>query len=136
MDQTLVDRMWEYLNAGLAMDVEALDALYDPEFENVRFDGAGLVVTLVKEQFMARFRALGAQGQRVGETLDGVSFLATTEYGDQGTIVMRRVEGGLPALYTFVWRRENGRWTTLVREFTFERDLSGLLAMVRAAAEA
>ncbi|KQV24228.1 MULTISPECIES: nuclear transport factor 2 family protein [unclassified Kitasatospora] len=133
MDQSLVDRMWEYLNAGLAMDVEALDALYDPEFENVRFDGAGQVVTLVKEQFMARFRAVRAQGQRVGETLDDVSFLTTSEYGGQGTIVMRRAEEGVPVLYTFVWRREQGRWTTLVREFTFEQDLSGLLAMVRAA---
>ncbi|WP_457030467.1 nuclear transport factor 2 family protein [Kitasatospora sp. P5_F3] len=133
MDQALVDRMWEYLNAGLAMDVEALDALYDPEFENVRFDGAGQVVTLVKEQFMARFRAVRAQGQVVGEALDDVTFLTTSEYGGQGTIVMRRVNEGGPVLYTFVWRREQGRWTTLVREFTFEQDLGGLLAMVRAA---
>ncbi len=46
---------------------------------------------------------------------------------------MRRVNEGGPVLYTFVWRREQGRWTTLVREFTFEQDLGGLLAMVRAA---
>ncbi|MER5865696.1 nuclear transport factor 2 family protein [Kitasatospora sp. NPDC002040] len=133
MDQALVDRMREYLDAGLAMDVEALDALYDPEFENVRFDPEGRVVTLVKDQFMARFRALRAQGQRIGETLDDVTFLTTSEYGGQGTIVMRRVPEGVPTLYTFVWRRDQDGWGTLVREFSFERDLGGLLAMVRAA---
>ncbi|MBT2468124.1 nuclear transport factor 2 family protein [Streptomyces sp. ISL-66] len=133
MDQSLVERMREYLNAGLAMDVEALDALYDPDFENIRCDEAGQVVTLTKGEFMARFRALRDQGQRVGETVDDVRFLATTVYGDQGSIVMHRLEDGVPARYNFVWHREGSRWATLVREFTFERDITPLIQMVQAA---
>lgn len=133
MDQSLVERMWEYLNAGLAMDVEALDALYDPDFENIRCDESGQVVTLTKDEFMARFRALRDQGQRVGETVDDVRFLATTVYGGQGTIVMHRLEEGVPARYNFVWQWEDGRWATLVREFTFERDITPLVQMVQAA---
>ncbi|MFI9328286.1 nuclear transport factor 2 family protein [Kitasatospora sp. NPDC052868] len=133
MDQQLVERMREYLDAGLAMDVEALDALYDEEFENLRVDGAGRSVTLTKARFMARFRAMKEQGVTVGESIDDVTFVATTAYGGVGSIIMRREEGGVPALYNFVWRQEDGRWTTLLREFTVDRDLSGLLAMVRSA---
>lgn len=133
MDQSLVDRMQEYLNAGLAMDVDALDALYDPEFENVRCDEAGQVVILGKDAFMGRFRMLRELGQTVGEAIDDVRHLATTVYGPHGAIVVRRVKDGSPVLYTFVWRREDGRWTTLLREFTFDKDITPLLRAVRAA---
>ncbi|WP_405760854.1 nuclear transport factor 2 family protein [Streptomyces sp. NBC_00045] len=133
MDQSLVERMREYLNAGLAMDVEALDALYDPDFENIRCDEAGQVVILTKGQFMARFRALREQGQRIGERVDDVRFLATTVYGGQGTIVMHRINEGVPVLYNFVWRWEDGGWTTLVREFTFDKDITPLIRMAEAA---
>ncbi|MDF5751173.1 hypothetical protein [Spongiactinospora sp. TRM90649] len=53
MNQTLVDSMWTYLKAGLAMDIDALDRIYDPEFEYVRVDQAGQTITLTKDQFMA-----------------------------------------------------------------------------------
>uniref|UniRef100_A0AAU2JHG4 Nuclear transport factor 2 family protein n=1 Tax=Streptomyces sp. NBC_00049 TaxID=2903617 RepID=A0AAU2JHG4_9ACTN len=135
MDQMLVNRMREYFDAGLAMDVERLDALYDPQFENLRFDEAGRVVSLTKEQFMARFRALRAQGQRVGESTDDVDFLATSVYGDHASIFMRRVKDGVPVLYDFVWRLEGGRPATILREFTFDKDISRLAEMVRAAGE-
>ncbi|MEU7029121.1 nuclear transport factor 2 family protein [Streptomyces sp. NPDC046275] len=130
MDQALVERMWEYLNAGLAMDVEALDAIYDPHFENVRCDEDGRVVTLAKEQFMARFRALRDRGVKIGEALDDVRLLATSVYDGHGSVVMRRVRDGEPVLYTFVWRQEGGRWSTLLREFTYEKDLGALMALV------
>ncbi|WOX23739.1 nuclear transport factor 2 family protein [Streptomyces solicathayae] len=130
MDQSLVDRMWEYLNAGLAMDVEGLDALYDPGFENVRFDEEGRVVTLTKDQFMARFRALRDQGMKVGESLDDLSLLATSVYDGHGSIIVRRVKDDVPVLYNFVWRRQDGRWTTLVREFTFHKDITDLVRMI------
>ncbi|MFJ7160091.1 nuclear transport factor 2 family protein [Streptomyces sp. NPDC101118] len=130
LDESLVARMWEYLHAGLAMDVETLDALYDPEFTNIRADGAGRTVTLTKAQFMSRFRALRARGERVGESVDDIRFVATTVCDDQGTIVMRRAEDDAPALYLYVWRRRDGQWSTLVREFTFEHDLSALLAQI------
>ncbi|GAA1079466.1 MULTISPECIES: hypothetical protein [Kitasatospora] len=133
MDRSLVARMREYLNAGLAMDVEALDVLYDPGFENIRVDEAGQVAILTKEQFMTRFRTLRDQGQRVGEDIDDVRFLATSEHGDQGTVVMHRVQHGVPIRYGFVWRREDGRWTTLLREFTFEKDISPLLRIMKSA---
>ncbi|MFI9786308.1 nuclear transport factor 2 family protein [Kitasatospora sp. NPDC051984] len=135
MDETLVERMRAYLAAGLAMDVDALDALYDSEFENVRVDEAGRSVVLTKADFMARFRSLREQGMRVGDSIDDVRFVATSRHGDQGTVIMYRTEGGGDlARYSYVWRRENGQWTTLLREFTFERDLSGLLRMMADAA--
>ncbi|MCP2203106.1 protein of unknown function (DUF4440) [Lentzea flava] len=128
-----MDSMRTYLRAGLAMDVEKLDELYDPAFVNVRVDEAGQVVTLTKDQFMARFRALREQGQKVGDSIDDISFPATSVFGDSGAVVMRRVEEGVPALYTFIWRLEDGRPVTLLREFTFEKDLSGLVEMIRSA---
>ncbi|MFF8601359.1 hypothetical protein ACF065_22965 [Streptomyces sp. NPDC015232] len=130
MDQALVERMWEYLDAGLAMDVEALDALYDQAFENVRCDEDGRVVILAKERFMARFRALRDRGVKIGEALDDVRLLATSVYDGHGSVVMRRVKDGQPVLYAFVWRHEGGRWTTLLREFTYEKDLGALTALV------
>ncbi|MFD4134082.1 hypothetical protein [Streptomyces goshikiensis] len=131
MNQALVDSMWTYLKAGLAMDVDALDRLYDPEFQNVRVDQAGQAITLTKDQFMARFRALSEQGQKIGESVDDVTFPATTDIGDQAAIMMRRVKDGKPVLYTFIWRMENGRPTTILRELTFDRDISYLLRLTR-----
>ncbi|WP_426364622.1 hypothetical protein [Streptomyces sp. E-08] len=134
MDQTLVDRMRGYLDAGLAMDVETLDALYDPAFENVRCDEEGLAVTLTKDMFMSRFRALKARGVSVGESVDDATFLTTSTYDGYGSVVMHRVKEGLPVLYTFVWRRDpQGGWGTLLREFTYEKDISHLVQMMETA---
>ncbi|MFE6848297.1 hypothetical protein [Streptomyces sp. NPDC057686] len=130
VNRSLVNRMGEYLNAGLAMDVEWLDALYDSSFENIRFDEDGQVVTLTKNQFMARFRALREQGLKVGESLDEVRLLATSVYDGHGSIIMRRVQEGVPVLYNFVWRWQDGRWTTLLREFTFHKDITSLVSMI------
>ncbi|NUR30835.1 MAG: hypothetical protein HOV83_34140 [Catenulispora sp.] len=131
MNEALVDAMGSYLKAGLEMDVDALDAFYDPEFENVRVDQAGRTITLTKDAFMSRFRALREQGQRIGESIDDASFPATTDLGDQAAIVMRRVKDGVPVFYTFVWRVEDGRPTTILRELTFDQDISYLLKMVQ-----
>ncbi|MCX4546925.1 hypothetical protein [Streptomyces sp. NBC_01565] len=131
MNQALVDSMWAYLKAGLAMDVDALDRLYDPKFQNVRVDQAGQTITLTKDQFMARFRALREQGQTIGESVDDVTFPATTDLGDQAAIMMRRVKDGEPVLYTFIWRMTDGRPTTILRELTFDRDISDLLRLTR-----
>lgn len=120
MDQSLVDRTLDYLSAGPAGDAAALDAVCDPGFESVRCDGAGRVVTLSRAEFMACVRVPRDQGwERVGE----ISCLATSEYNGLGMVVVRRVQrGGVPVLCTFVWRREKGEWTTLLREFTFVLD--------------
>ncbi|GJF31203.1 hypothetical protein KNE206_39030 [Kitasatospora sp. NE20-6] len=121
MDQQLVDRVWEYLNAGQTVDVEALDALYDPEFASVRCD-AGRVVTVTKDRCLAGFRALRAQGCTAGGTLDDVRVLAAGVHDGHGAVVVRRVRDGAAVLHTFVWRREDGRWGALLREFTFDED--------------
>lgn len=131
MNQALVEGMRGYLRAGLDMDLDALDRIYDPAFENVRVDQSGQTVTLTKEHFMARFRALREQGQRIGESVDDVTFPATSDLGDQSVIVMRRAKDGEPVLYTFVWRMAAGRPTTILREFTFDRDVSYLLRLVQ-----
>ena len=91
------------------------------------------MITLTKDQFMARFRALREQGQKVGESIDDITFPATSVFGDSGAVVMRRVEEGAPALYTFIWRLEDGEPTTILREFTFEKDITGLLEMIKSA---
>lgn len=118
MDQSLVDRTLDYLSAGPARDVAALDAVCAPGFESVRCDGAGRVVTVSRAEFMARVRAPRAQ-ERVGD----ISVLVTSEYdGGQGVVIVRRVQGGVPVLCTFIWRREEGKWTTLLREFTLVLD--------------
>jgi hypothetical protein len=127
MNQALVDAMRTYLTAGLAMDVDALDRLYDPDFQNVRVDRAGRTVTLTKAQFMTRFRALRDQGRTIGDSTDDVTFPATTDLGDQAAIVMRRVQNGDPVLYTFIWRLTEGHPTTILRELTFDPDLTYLL---------
>jgi hypothetical protein len=132
MNQALVDSMRTYLDAGQAMDVDKLDQLYDPAFENVRVDRSGQTVTLTKAHFMARFRALLEQGQSVGDSVDDVTFPATTDFGDQAAIIMRRAENDVPALYTFIWRMEEGRPTTILREITFDEDISYLVKMLQA----
>jgi hypothetical protein len=100
-------------------------------FENVRVDRSGQAITLTKDQFMARFRALRDQGRRIGESVDDVTFPATTDFGDQAAIMMRRVKEGEPVLYAFIWRMADGRPTTILRELTFDRDIGYLLTLTR-----
>ncbi|MFI1104965.1 hypothetical protein [Streptomyces melanogenes] len=121
MDQSLVDRTLDYLSAGAAGDVAALDAVHDPGFENIRCDGAGRVVALSRAAFLSRAGAPRERG-RAGERMGDIGFLATSEYDGHGAVIVRRVQGGAPVLCTFVWRREEGEWTTLLREFTFAPD--------------
>jgi hypothetical protein len=116
----------------MAMDLDRLDAIYDDEFENLRVDQAGRSITLAKEQFMARFRALKAQGQTIGESVDDATFPASTAFGDHALIVMRRIKNDEPVQYAFIWRLVDGRPATILRELTFDHDISYLLAMVAA----
>jgi ketosteroid isomerase-like protein len=132
MHQALADAMRDYFDAGMAMDIDRLDAIYDDEFENLRVDRAGRSITLSKAQFMARFRALKARGETVGESVDDVTFPASNVFGDHALIVMRRVENDEPVQYAFVWRLADGRPATILRELTFDHDISYLLAMVAA----
>ncbi|WP_180357521.1 nuclear transport factor 2 family protein [Streptomyces sp. TLI_146] len=113
-----MDRTLDYLSAGAAGDVAALDAVHDPGFESIRCDGAGRVVALSRAEFLSLVRAPRERGQR-GERMGDIGFLATSEYDGHGAVIVRRVQGGVPVLCTFVWRREEGEWTTLLRAFTF-----------------
>jgi hypothetical protein len=133
MHQALVDAMQEYFDAGMTMDLDRLDAIYDDEFENLRVDQAGRSITLAKDQFMARFRALKAQGQTIGESVEDATFPASTAFGDHALIVMRRIKNDEPVQYAFIWRLVDGRPATILRELTFDHDISYLLAMVAAA---
>lgn len=130
MNEQLVNRMREYLNAGLDMDVDKLDALYDDAFENLRVDAAGRSVVLTKPMFMARFRALKEQGQAIGDSIDDVTFPGTTVFGDTGVILMRRVQDGETSEYTFIWRMADGRPATILREITHDKDVSYLIEML------
>ncbi|OAR26637.1 hypothetical protein A8W25_31585 [Streptomyces sp. ERV7] len=121
MDQSLVDRTLDYLSAGLAGDTRALDAVCDPGFENIRCDEAGRVVTLTRARFLSGFQTPGRQAY---EKAGAISPLVTSEYDGHGTVVVRRVQGSVPVLHTLVWRREEGEWRTLLREFTFVRGMA------------
>ncbi len=129
MDQRLICAMQEYFSAGGRMDVEELDRLYASDFENLRMDRDGRTIIFTKEQFMQRFRQMKAQAA-VYEPSDDIAFLATTVYDDHASVAMRRVKEGRPVLYNFVWRLHAGRPVEIVREFTVEEDLSGLIALV------
>ncbi|NUR72821.1 MAG: hypothetical protein HOU81_18565 [Hamadaea sp.] len=135
MYQPLIDAMRDYLDAGVTMDLDRLDARYDDEFENLRVDQAGQVVRLTKEQFMSRFVAMKAQGQAM-EPADDATFPATTLFGDFGTVIMRREKNGKPTLYAFTWRMADGKPTTILREFTFDDDLTYLIQIMAAASAA
>ncbi|GAB3846734.1 hypothetical protein ACFPIJ_39910 [Dactylosporangium cerinum] len=132
MYQPLVDAMQTYLEAGAAMDLDRLGACYDTDFQNLRIDLAGQVVPITKDQFMRRFSDMKARGLAL-EPADDATFPATTTFGDFGTIVMRRVKEDRPVLYAFVWRMVDGRPTTILREFTFEHDLTYLLQLMQGA---
>ncbi|MFJ3706802.1 hypothetical protein OG709_12395 [Streptomyces sp. NBC_01267] len=82
---------------------------------------------------MDRFRALRDRGRLVGEPTDDVTFVATSIYGGHASLIMRRVKEGAPVLYNFVWKLEAGRPTTMLREFTFDKDIANLVRMVQAA---
>jgi hypothetical protein len=132
MQQNLVDAMRTYLDAGATMDLDRLDACYDEEFENLRVDRAGQVVPITKAQFMQRFRDMKARGLSL-EPADDATFPAATTFGECGMIVMRRVKEGTPVLYAFIWRMRDGQPATILRELTFEDDLTYLIQLIRAA---
>ncbi|MEV0268025.1 hypothetical protein AB0H43_04545 [Hamadaea sp. NPDC050747] len=132
MEQLLVDAMRAYLAAGVAMDLDRLGACYDDEFQNLRVDQAGQVVTITKAQFMQRFADMKAQGKAL-EPADDATFPTATIFGDYGIVVMRRVKEGGPVMYAFVWRLRDGRPTTILRELSFEDDLTYLIKLMQSA---
>ncbi|CRK83219.1 hypothetical protein [Neobacillus massiliamazoniensis] len=125
----LLIAMEEYLNAGLEMDLEKLETIYAPNFENIRFDTSGRTINITKEQFMQRFRNMNDQGKKL-DSIDDVEFLTTTIYDNHGSVIMRRIKDGSPVLYNFVWIMKDGLPFSLVREFTFVEDLSYLINMI------
>lgn len=131
MNQLLVEAMRDYLAAGESMDLERLGGYYDDAFLNPRVDQAGQVVPITKAQFMQRFADMTANGMTL-EPADDASFPTTTTVGDIGIAIMRRVKDGLPVLYAFLWRLRDGQPTTILRELTFEHDLTDLIQMIQA----
>jgi hypothetical protein len=125
----LLIAMEEYLNAGLEMDLEKLETIYAPNFENIRVDTSGRTINITKEQFMQRFRNMNDQGKKL-DSIDDVEFLTTTIYDNHGSVIMRRIKDGSPVLYNFVWLMKDGLPFSLVREFTFVEDLSYLINMI------
>jgi len=130
MDRELVDAMRRYLAAGEVMDLNGLDACYDDDFLNLRVDGVGQVVQITKAQLMQRFAGMKAQGATLDPT-DDATFPVATRFDDFGVIVMRRVKNDLAVLYAFVWRLHDGKPTTILREFTFEHDLTDLIRIIQ-----
>lgn len=131
---SLIEAMEGYFQAGTVLDLDRLDATYAPDFINIRTDKIGQTVSITKEQFMLTFRRLKDGGGSTLGTTEDVQYVATTVYDDHGSVVLRRVKEGKPALYNFVWRMADGLPTTIIREFSVEEDLSALIGMIRGSA--
>lgn len=132
-NKALIEAMERYFQAGVELDLEQLEAIYAPDFVNIRTDKIGQTVSITKEQFMQTFRRLKEGGGTTLGTTEDVQYVATTVYDDHGSVVLHRVKEGKPALYNFVWRMNDGQPTAIVREFSVEEDLSGLISMMRGA---
>lgn len=126
----LIEMMEYYFKMGKNFNLEKLDALYANDFENVRMDKAGRMVKIGKAAFMERFRMIKAQGLSHGADND-IEILGTSVYDTMGSVLVKRNENNTPALYNFVWRMADGEPKELLREFTVEEDLSGLLEMMK-----
>jgi ketosteroid isomerase-like protein len=129
MNEPLLHAMQRYFEAGGRMDVDQLDSIYAEDFQNIRVDRAGRSIVFTKAQFMSRFRQMKAQAA-VYEPSDDITYLATNEFDDHASLLLRRIKDGLPVLYNFVWRVREGKPTEIIREFTVEDDLSALIALV------
>ena len=77
------------MNAGLEMDLEKMEAIYAPNFDNIRIDRSGRTISITKEQFMQRFRNINDPGKKL-DGIDDVEFLTTTIYDNHGAVIMRR----------------------------------------------
>ncbi|QHW35277.1 nuclear transport factor 2 family protein [Paenibacillus rhizovicinus] len=130
-NKSLIEAMEGYFQAGTLLDLDRLDAVYAPDFVNIRTDKIGQTVSITKEQFMETFRRLKDGGGTTLGTTEDVKYMATTVYDNHGSVVLRRTKEGTPVLYNFVWRMEGGLPTTIIREFSVEEDLSALISMIR-----
>lgn len=131
LNQQLIAAMNEYFQAGLMMDLNKMDALYDRNFENMRVDPTGRTILFTKADFMNRFHSMKASGESLADT-DDVKFIATNVFGDYGTVMMTRTKAGKTVLYNFIWKMQDGQPQTLIREVTFEDDLADLIELVQA----
>ncbi|WP_369383002.1 hypothetical protein [Streptomyces sp. cg36] len=105
MDQPLVERVLDWLSAGLAGDTAALDAACAPDFESIRCDEAGRVVKLTRQELLSGPHApKRCAGERTGE----IHLLTTSEYDGHEVALVRRAQQGTAVLHTFVWRAERG----------------------------
>ncbi|MEW9701770.1 hypothetical protein [Paenibacillus sp. SI8] len=130
-NKALIEAMEGYFQAGVALDLDRLEAIYAPDFVNIRTDKIGRSISITKEQFVQTFRRIKERGGTTLGTTEDVQYLTTTVYDDHGVVVLRREKEGKPALYNFVWRIKDGLPTAIVREFSVEEDLSALIGMIR-----
>ncbi|WP_141430524.1 hypothetical protein [Bacillus sp. 03113] len=130
MNSLLIDAMNEYLRAGLLMNLKKLDEMYDSEFENIRVDPLGRTIVFSKADFMQQFRAIRIEGKSLGP-IDDAKFISTNCYGEYGSIIMTRVKGDRRLFYHFVWRKKDEQPLTIIREFTFDEDLSNVINIVK-----
>src|SRR5262249_38858873 len=130
MNQLLIDAMHRYFEAGGKMDLQMLNELYADDFQNVRLDRDGRTIAFTKPDFMMRFRQMKAQSAAY-QPSDDIQFLATDTYDDHASLLLRRIKEGHAVLYNFGWALQEGRPPQIIREFTIEEDLSGLIALVQ-----
>ena len=123
LDPELLELTREYLKAVDAGDLDALDALYAPEFVNIRYDRNGHAVNLHREVFLGIVRGWAAPtdsaatGIPAPPTAERTDIIATSRYSDCASVLVVRVKDGQTVTYNFVWQHRGGDWLVL-REFT------------------
>lgn len=130
-DNALIEAMNGYFQAGVVLDLDRLEAIYAPDFVNIRTDKNGQTVSITKDQFMQTFRRIQQGGGTSLGTTEDVQYLTTSIYDDHGSVLLRREKEGKAVLYNFVWRIKDGLPTAIIREFSVEEDISALIGMMR-----
>jgi hypothetical protein len=112
------NRLREYLQAGVHDDYRALVNCYARDFENIRVNLDGSVTRLSRQTMVNNLTALWNSGGRL-QPADDVVVLATTQFGQFGSVLFHRLKDGHHFVYTFTFDLSTPT-INLVQEITVE----------------
>lgn len=124
LDESLVERMKDYLTAVDAGDLDTMEQFYADDFVNIRYDKDANAANIPKSIYVNLLRDWAKQGDDAHplEAAQTTHFVATSKYGDYASVLIVRPKGEDIVSYNFVWRNQAGTWR-IVREFTFQDTL-------------
>ncbi|MEO8610969.1 MAG: alpha/beta fold hydrolase [Chloroflexota bacterium] len=107
--------------ASDSLNIEALESIYAPEFEGVRMDKRGTIARFSKDELLALYPRLIADGHGQMPTKDTKITFAEADT-DKGFVLAVRSKilatDWETISYIFYWERRDGAWR-LIREFAF-----------------